>query len=97
MYDDDEGNLLAIAESMVRAGYGHKEIERALTRMSPRMRGDSGRLTAFGSLRRLLTWRAGPLGDARRSRLRRARSKHDQAGGHAALRAKNVCRGLAFR
>jgi hypothetical protein len=57
MYDDDEGNLLAIAESMVRAGYGHKEIERALTRMSLRMRGDSGRLTAFGSLRRLLIWR----------------------------------------
>jgi hypothetical protein len=57
MDEDEDRNLMVSAESMLRAGYGHKEIERALTRMSPRMRGDSGRLAVFRSLRRSFAWR----------------------------------------
>ena len=36
--------LMATAESMLRAGHGHKEIERALRRMSRDASGDSDRL-----------------------------------------------------
>jgi hypothetical protein len=50
----DERYLMAAAESMLRAGYGHRQIERALSRMSPTVPSDSGRLGIFGSLRRLL-------------------------------------------
>ncbi len=44
--------LMATAESMLRAGYGHHEIERALRRMSPSPSRDSALLAAFRSLRR---------------------------------------------
>jgi hypothetical protein len=57
MNEDEDRNLMAIAESMLRAGCGHKEIERALTRMSPRARSDSGRLAVLRSLRRSFAWR----------------------------------------
>jgi len=50
----DERYLMAAAESMLRAGYGQRQIERALRRMSPNVSSDSGRLGIFGSLRRLL-------------------------------------------
>jgi hypothetical protein len=48
--------LMAIAESMLRAGYGQRQIERALRRMSPSAETTSG-LLAFRSLRRLLSVR----------------------------------------
>jgi hypothetical protein len=50
----DERYLMAAAESMLRAGYGQRQIERALRRMSPNVSSDSSRLGIFGSLRRLL-------------------------------------------
>jgi hypothetical protein len=43
---------MAAAESMLRAGHGHKEIERALRRMSPEARRDSSRLAVFRALHR---------------------------------------------
>ena len=49
--------LMATAESMLRAGYSHREIERALRRMSPDAPRDSGPLRVFRSLRRSLSWR----------------------------------------
>jgi hypothetical protein len=55
--EHEERYLLATAESMLRAGYGHKEIERALSRMSPDVGGDSGRRAGFRSLRASLVWR----------------------------------------
>jgi hypothetical protein len=53
----DEQYLMAAAESMLRAGYGERQIERALRRMSPSVSSDSGRLGIFGSLRRSLACR----------------------------------------
>jgi hypothetical protein len=53
----DQRYLMATAESMLRAGYGQRQIERALRRMSPQAERDSGHFAAFGSLRRLLTSR----------------------------------------
>jgi hypothetical protein len=53
----DQRYLMAAAESMLRAGYGQRQIERALRRMSPKAESDSGHFAAFGSLRRLLTSR----------------------------------------
>jgi hypothetical protein len=50
----DQRYLMAAAESMLRAGYGPRQIERAQRRMSPNVSSDSGRLGIFGSLRRLL-------------------------------------------
>ena len=44
--------LMATVESMLRAGHGHKEIERALRRTSRDASGDSGRLAVLRSLRR---------------------------------------------
>ncbi len=52
--EHDERYLMTVAESMLRAGYGHREIERALRRMSPNVSSDSGRLGVFRSLRGLL-------------------------------------------
>ena len=57
----EERYLLASAESMLRAGYGHREIERALRRMSPNVSGDSGRRGIFRSLGRLLPRRGRTL------------------------------------
>jgi hypothetical protein len=45
---------MAAAESMLRAGYGQRQIERALRRVSPNVSSDSGRLGIVGALRRLL-------------------------------------------
>ena len=53
--EDEERYLMAAAESMLRAGYGHQEIERALRRMSAHVPRRSSRLGIFGSLRRALT------------------------------------------
>ena len=47
---DDERYLMTVAESMLRAGYGHKEIERALRRMSPQ---GGGRRFVVGAVRAL--------------------------------------------
>jgi hypothetical protein len=57
MDEYEDRNLMAIAESMLRAGYSHKQIERALRRMSPNVGSDSARITVLGSLRRLLAHR----------------------------------------
>jgi DNA primase RepB-like protein len=57
MDEYEDRNLMAIAESMLRAGYSHRQIERALRRMSPNAGSDSGRLAVLGSLRRLLAHR----------------------------------------
>ena len=43
--------LMATAESMLRAGYGHHEIERVLRRISPSPSRGSGLLAALRSLR----------------------------------------------
>jgi hypothetical protein len=43
----EERYLMATAESMLRAGYGHREIERALRRMSAEAGRSSGRLAVF--------------------------------------------------
>jgi len=53
--------LMATAESMLRAGYSQRQIERALRRMSPKAGKDSGLLAALRSLRRLLSVRARKL------------------------------------
>jgi hypothetical protein len=63
--ENDDRYLMAVAESMLRAGYGQREIERALKRMSPSVSTDSGRIGIFRSLRRVL---------ARRGRTARRRS-----------------------
>jgi len=49
--------LMAIAESMLRAGYGHQEIERIVRRMSPDAGSDSDLLAAFLTLGRWLARR----------------------------------------
>jgi hypothetical protein len=56
MDEYEDRNLMAIAESMLRAGYSQKQIERALRRMSPQAGSGSGRLGVFRSLRRSLAW-----------------------------------------
>jgi hypothetical protein len=56
MDEYEDRNLMAIAESMLRAGYSHRQIERSLRRMSPNASSDSGRLGIVRSLRRLLAW-----------------------------------------
>jgi len=48
----EERYLLSTAESMLRAGCGHREIERALRRMSTGAPDDSYRLDGVRSLRR---------------------------------------------
>jgi len=64
----EERYLLASAESMLRAGYEHREIERALRRISPNVSSDPGRSGIFRSLGRLLPRRG------RTSQRRSARS-----------------------
>jgi hypothetical protein len=49
----EDRSLMATAESMLRAGYEHKQIERAMRRMSPPATGDSGLRASFRSLRSL--------------------------------------------
>jgi DNA-binding transcriptional LysR family regulator len=51
---------MAVAESMLRAGYGQRQIERALRRMSPSAGTESGRLGIFGSTSTIART---PLGD----------------------------------
>ena len=53
----EDDYLLATAESMLRAGHGHKEIERTLRRMAPSVGRDPGLLAGFRPLRRLLAYR----------------------------------------
>jgi hypothetical protein len=45
----EERHLMATAEAMLRAGHGHREIERALRRMSPNVSSDSCRLDSRAS------------------------------------------------
>jgi hypothetical protein len=57
MDEYEDGNLMALAESMLRAGYSHRQIARALRRMSPNAGMDQRRFAVLWSLRRPFAWR----------------------------------------
>jgi hypothetical protein len=57
MDEYEDGNLMALAESMLRAGHSHRQIERALRRMSPNAGPDQPRHAVLRSLRRSFAWR----------------------------------------